>query len=608
MKLIKGPQVKLVLYFVMIVVIPLIILYFFMYDNFRRFSFDKAVDASFYDTRIVGYSVDQLMKKVDDLSMQIFSDTELTGWIMDYSSLTGEESRGLARQKIDTRLYEYISANNELHSIYVYDFYENMFKQFYKMDLNSALSPPNEDYFNYSQKFREVFRMDGKSLTFFSFIDDQKKSLSSARLLKNIYNGKPIGFLILNINQEVMKNYIKNSSSEMLLLDEAGNLVSSNDRHFIDPLLFRKKYFKSIQEQFSRPGAATRQMQLPGAVPPSSSDSRGPAEAAVQFVAIGNHSPSTGLYTVNITPLAGIYSQLMNFRYLITAAALLCILYIIIIMAFFSFKIFIPVFQLKKAMKSVESGCLDIQLAQKKRDEFGDLFKSFNKMVSMLKVSFENRLEQEEMKKRAELAALQAQINPHFLYNTLNSVKWLADMHNVPNVSQLITSLVKLIRHTIGKGGEYITVREEIENIRNYEYIEKIRFGDKFSIDYQINESVNRYLILKLLLQPIIENSIFHGFKELDAGGLITVLAYEDGQDIVFEISDNGVGIREEEIDGLLDSHETNKNAMSSIGIRNIDQRLKLNFGTAYGIKIRSSPDNGVKVTLRTPKIEDTGS
>ena len=216
----------------------------------------------------------------------------------------------------------------------------------------------------------------------------------------------------------------------------------------------------------------------------------------------------------------------------------------------------------------------------------------------------ENIKVNEKHKRIAEIKTLQAQINPHFLSNTLNTVKWLANAQKADNIETLVSSLIKLLHVSMGKGGDYISIREEIEYIRSYIQIQEFRYFDKFEVIFNIEEDILDYKILKFILQPIIENSIIHGIGPMDQKGLISVKAYKSEEELFFSVTDNGAGICDDKIEQVLKSNGSSS-TFSRIGIYNVNERIKLNFGEQYGLNIQSVEGLYTSVEIILPIIKE---
>ena len=209
----------------------------------------------------------------------------------------------------------------------------------------------------------------------------------------------------------------------------------------------------------------------------------------------------------------------------------------------------------------------------------------------------------QDIKRKNELKALQAQINPHFLYNTLDSIIWMAECGQTEEVVDMTTALAEFFRLGITKGSEIVSVRSMMDHIRNYLTIQKMRYKNKLDYRIDVDPDIYSYRTLKLLIQPIVENSIYHGLKEKKSGGCIHITGRKDGELLIFEIEDNGIGFSEESFEELLKNGSQSKTG-SGVGLRNVQERIKLFFGDEFGITYISTPDKGTTFTLTLPALE----
>ncbi len=274
----------------------------------------------------------------------------------------------------------------------------------------------------------------------------------------------------------------------------------------------------------------------------------------------------------------------------------------------------LPVRHLIGAMDEAGWGNLKVRMDETwtdSRDEHAQLARGFNDMTARLQTLIDevyrseiNKRELEFRKKEAELNALQQQINPHFLYNTLETIYWMAMSKGENEIGEMVTALGNFFRKSINKGIEYVTVAEEVKNVQYYVYLQKIRFQERFNVVWDIAENITGCRIIKLVLQPIIENAIIHGVESLEHGGLIIVKGYEKDGRLYFEVIDNGKGMPEQTLRDY-EEHINNANADTgkSVGIKNVHQRIRLYYGEKYGISITSRENKGTRVVLELPMI-----
>ncbi len=267
-----------------------------------------------------------------------------------------------------------------------------------------------------------------------------------------------------------------------------------------------------------------------------------------------------------------------------------------------------PVKKLDRAVKELEHGSTEVDFDVGGPGEVEHLSHSIRSMVSTMRHLMDDIIEQEEQKRRSELEVLQSQINPHFLYNTLDSVIWMTENGRTDDAVVMLTSLARFFRISLSRGSSIIPIRDELEHARHYLTIQKMRYKNKFSATITAEDGVESLYTIKLIVQPILENAIYHGMAYADGDGEITVRAFRDGGDVLIEVSDNGPGMPEEVVESLLDPNGPAAAAGakgSGIGFRNVHRRIRLTFGADYGLTIFSEPDDGTTVRIRLPALDE---
>ncbi len=263
-----------------------------------------------------------------------------------------------------------------------------------------------------------------------------------------------------------------------------------------------------------------------------------------------------------------------------------------------------PVKRLIQAMEQFEDSASDFTYhAVEGSREIGELSHSFGHMVVQIQQLMEKVREEEITLRKAELRALQAQINPHFLYNTLDAIGWLCEEERTQDAVEMVNALAKLFRISISKGHEIIPVEKELEHARSYLKIEKFRYK-QFAYSFDVDEDCLNYYCNKITLQPIIENAIYHGLDRMVDEGEIRIGVHSRGDNLVFTVEDNGIGMTKEQCREILEGSAGDK---TGIGIRNVNNRIKIYFGEQYGIQIDSELDEGTTVTIIMPKIGEGG-
>lgn len=262
-----------------------------------------------------------------------------------------------------------------------------------------------------------------------------------------------------------------------------------------------------------------------------------------------------------------------------------------------------PIKMLQSNMKQVEKGDFSIRSEFRSKNEIGQLSHTFNIMVGRIRDLMNQIIQNEESKRKSEMKLLEAQINPHFLYNTLDSIIWMAERKKHDEVVLMTSSLAKLFRSIINKNTETVPVRVEIEHITNYLLIQTMRYKDKLDFQIDVDPSILEVHIPKIILQPIVENAIYHGIKNKLESGLVKITGKADGDTIVFVVADDGVGMEQEKLDQILKLKE---GIIRGIGVSNVNERIKL-FGKEFGLTFESEKWEGTKVTIVLPKCVQKG-
>ena len=317
----------------------------------------------------------------------------------------------------------------------------------------------------------------------------------------------------------------------------------------------------------------------------------------------------TGWKLVGVVPsdtLASNSRQMMLFGFSL-------LLFSIFLLTYLNFRISAhisdPILRLEQSIKELEAGAEDVEFAEEGCYEVRRLSHSIRSMVSTMHHLMDDIVRQESEKRRSELEVLQSQINPHFLYNTLDSVIWMTEAGRYEGAIQMVTSLARLFRIALSRGKTMIPLTDELEHARHYMNIQEIRYKNKFETKIQAHPGTEGLYCLKLIVQPILENAIYHGMASAEDDGLITVDAYRRGADLIIDVTDNGLGMRPEVAASLLDSDRPDiRTSGSGIGVRNVHQRIRLTFGPDYGLTILSEPDEGTTVRIRLPALDEAGA
>ena len=261
-----------------------------------------------------------------------------------------------------------------------------------------------------------------------------------------------------------------------------------------------------------------------------------------------------------------------------------------------------PIKDMQVTMKNVETGNFDVEVKINSNDEVGDLGNSFNHMLKEVKHLMEREREHQERLRKAEFRVFQSQINPHFLYNTLDSISWLARMNKSDKIEEMIHSLTTLLRIGVSRGRNYITVGEELQHVRSYIAIMEKRYSSILETEIDVPEEYYPYNILKVILQPLVENAIYHGIKESGKKGKVTISAKVQGDQLIFSVKDTGVGMTEEKLHKIQDMMKQGIDYdPDAYGVINVQKRIQMYFGSEYGLHYESEYMKGTCVTITLP-------
>ncbi|WMJ89998.1 sensor histidine kinase [Anaerocolumna sp. MB42-C2] len=415
--------------------------------------------------------------------------------------------------------------------------------------------------------------------------NNYKWVITLSKSIKNPISNKTSGIFFIDLNYNVISDMCENNSlgekGYVFILDRDGNIIYHPQQQLLYSGLKTERVDQVLNSKTN------------------------------YFVT--DEGDESKLYTISTSKKTGwtivgvVYeSELMKNKtqtqiiYIVVAFILLAAA--MIISVFISTRITRPIKKLKDSMKEVEKGHFDnANIEVISENEIGSLSKSFNIMTAEIKKLMEENIYEQKQKRKSELKALQSQINPHFLYNTLDSIIWMAESNKNKEVVLMTASLAKLLRQSISNENEVLTIEQEVGYITSYLTIQKMRYKDKLEYEIDVDKDICQYEIVKLVLQPIVENAIYHGIKFKETMCLLTIRGYSAGNNIIIKVIDNGVGMTEEVLAHIFDEHKHNFKS-NGVGVFNVQMRLQLYYGKNYGITYESSPGEGTTATITIPK------
>ena len=314
----------------------------------------------------------------------------------------------------------------------------------------------------------------------------------------------------------------------------------------------------------------------------------------------------TGWKIVSVVPMSAFNMGMYETRLFFVLLLILSMLMIIFLNQMVSSSIAKPLEKLNDSVKEWEAGNMQPDIYIGGFTEVEHLGRTLKSTVEQIRKLMDDVLLEQEEKRKSELDALQSQINPHFLYNTLESITWMIEGERYEDAVFMISQLASLFRISLSKGKTIIRVEDEIKHAQNYMNIQKIRYKNRFQVDFQIADEIKDCCTVKLIVQPLLENAIYYGVEGMDDEGEIHVVGYRDGDDVCIEVQDNGLGMPKEMVEKLLTENEHVPKHGSGVGVINVHNRIRIRFGEQYGLEIESEPDEGTTVRIRIPYIPYT--
>lgn len=396
------------------------------------------------------------------------------------------------------------------------------------------------------------------------------------------------GILLLDISyssfQQLLDNITLGNQGYLYMVSSKGELIYHPKMQLIDVGLAEENYEKAA---LSREG--TYEEYYEG------------EKRSITVKTVGY----TGWKLVGVMPENGISLNVLKTQLFVVFVVAFFLFVLMIINAYISSRITGPIKRLEKSVNALEVGRLDTEIYIGGSYEIRHLGRSIRDMAGQIKVLMDDIVAEHESKRKSEFDTLQSQINPHFLYNTLDIIVWMIENEQKAEAVKVVTALARFFRISLSKGRSIIPVKDELEHVRNYLMIQQMRFKNKFTYRIESEPETMELASLKLMLQPLVENAIYHGMEFMDGDGEILVRTFLEGGELIFTISDNGLGMTREQVEGLLieqTAHVSSKRG-SGIGVKNVNERIRLYFGEQYGLSIESEPDEGTTIRIHLPAI-----
>lgn len=476
---------------------------------------------------------------------------------------------------------------NEIHSVFLFNLNGKSLYKIPGSSLYTPYYPSNERWFQESiQNFGKpvltpMYKID--------YIADKQLGSSYlfniSRALIDYDMGKVEGVISINSTVDVLKNFLQ----KLLIYDKQRILLIDHNNNII---------YDTIEGNIGKPLKSTSINLTDDEIKKGSINIDN-----TNYIIKTNKSSYCNWTIVNLIPTQSLNKQITNLKNYSISITILFILLSLVFIALLSKQIVRPIQLLTKKIKLVENGDLDVHLTLTSNDEIGKLSRSFDSMIIKLRELINEVYVDKIKQKELEMNMLQNQINPHFLYNTLESIHMMAEINDDAEVSEMSTALGSILRYGLNTRIKLVSLEDEINNITLYMELQKIRLDNIEDLIIDVDKDLLKTKVLKLILQPIVENSIYHGLSSIAEGGIISIKIYILDTNLIIDVVDNGQGMDKDTLDKLTGYINGFNDSFKSIGLRNVNLRLKLHYGNSYGLEIFSSLEQGTLVKIKIPLL-----
>ncbi len=533
--------------------------------------------------RQVNTNIQSYIDNMENISLLALTNKDVTYYISSNSFISKSDSRPYEK-RISDLFQNILYSRNDIASIMVFGYNGRTVSDRRITALNPNIDPKQQSWYIDAQK------MNGKSIVSPPHIQNVIRGeyrwvISLSRELKSNDGITPEGIFVVDLNlsviDEMCSQIYLGKKGYVFIVDGTGNIIY----HPQQQLLYSSLATEEIPQVLSTSSGQSFTVD----------DTKGKRIYSVQDTGLG-------WKIVGVTYSDDLIANKSSIQHSILLYALLGIGISIVISLLLSLHLTKPIKRLQRDMKQVELGNFHIQTSLEEDNEINQLGQSFNVMVNEIKHLMDETVQNSEQKRKAELLLLHAQINPHFLYNTLDSIIWMAEQEKHEEVVDMTSALAKMFRASITRDQELVSIRVEIEHIRQYLFIQKMRYREQLDYVFDIPSHILHYKTVKILLQPFIENAIYHGIRSKTTPGIIYISAWQEDEQLIFEVRDNGLGMTAERLAEVTQGTVAT-NTQHGIGIGNVNERIQLYFGTTHGMTMTSVLGEGTIVTIRVPVI-----
>jgi two-component system sensor histidine kinase YesM len=534
----------------------------------------------------VNTNIETYINYMENISQMVLSSYDIKEYLRTQAP-EGRQNQDQRVQKISSQLGSVLNTRKDISSILIFGNHGEVIPYNLNIMLNPYVNPNEQSW------YKQALEAQGQVVISSSHVqniikDEYNWVVSLSRELRSEDGQEKLGVLLVDLNYSVINDLCNKirlgKKGYIFILDPNGSIVY----HPQQQLIYSNLKSELIEEVLA-----------------AGSGSFVTSKGGSSRIYTIKESNNTGWKIVGVAYVDELVTNKKEIQTSIILGGILFLIIAVVLSIVISLHISRPIKLLADSMKMIEKGNFDTQVDVNSSNEIGQLGLRFNRMTAKIKELMIQNIQEQELKRKSELKALQAQINPHFLYNTLDSIIWMAEVKKAGEVVLMVSSLAKLFRLSLSKGDEIIPIRNEIEHIKSYLTIQKMRYKDKLDFEIEVEDSILSYKTIKIILQPLVENSIYHGIKNKDRAGLVRITGSRVGDKIVLSVIDNGIGMAPETLEALLQKPVSSEQG-SGMGVNNVNQRIKLYYGEEYGLQYESEPDQGTTVHIWLPMREQS--
>lgn len=583
LSLFKSVKTTMLCLFSLLIVMTIAIFLVISMDYTNKTILENSTDYTLRLVRQVNRDIDSYIDYMENISSMVIQGGDVQKYLFREMPIREKEE---TYNRIVTQFHTVVETRQDISNIAVLTPERNYIINDGTDKLNENVSLEDVEW------YRQALAGEGSILTSSHvqhvISNNYKWVVTLSKGIRNPETGKNGGVFFIDLNYKLLKDLCENNSlatnSYVFIVDESGKIIY----HPRQQLLYNGLTEEKIDEVLNC-----------GEEGYFITEEKGKDEGKLYTISV---SDKTGWRVVGVADISELTKNKQETEsiYVLITVVLLCIA--MLLASYFATAITRPIKELKDSMKEVEKGNFEnTDVVIRSDSEIDSLGNSFNLMMARIRQLMEQNIHEQEEKRKSELKALRSQINPHFLYNTLDSIIWMAEGGKNREVVQMTSALARLLRQSISSDNERITLEKEVNYAGSYLTIQKMRYKDKLEYEIEVEEDIKKEKVINLILQPLVENAIYHGIKYKGTKGLIRIVGYGEGEKIILKVIDNGIGMDEAALKGIFDKSR-DREGNNGVGVHNVQTRIALYYGADYGLHFESSLGEGTTVTITIPR------